>query len=109
MAGIDSKMAGIATYLPHFFLDSGISTWTIFYGTRTTTTTTTSLNHLYIRICWHTFSGATAKLAKSCYCTSHIFGIRGLFVPFFQARHNLTYVEVYLCPLIPNYVYYIQV
>ena len=43
-------MAGSATYLPHFFLDSGISTWTIFYGTRTTTTTTTtttSLNHLY--------------------------------------------------------------
>ena len=55
MAGIASKMAGIATYLPHFFLDSGISTWTIFYGTRTTatttttTTTTTTLNHLYIR------------------------------------------------------------
>jgi hypothetical protein len=48
MAGIDNKMAGIATYLPHFFLDSGISTWTIFYGTRTTTTTT-SLNHLYIQ------------------------------------------------------------
>jgi hypothetical protein len=47
MAGIASKMAGIATYLPHFFLDSGISTRTIFYGTRTTTTTTT-LNLLYI-------------------------------------------------------------
>ena len=59
---------------------------------------------LIVDIRRHTFSKARAKLGKICSRTYHIFGIRGLFVPLFPARHFFMYVEVYLCPLIPNYV-----
>ena len=61
-----------------------------------------------VEICTHTFSEATAKLVEIRYRTSHIFGKRGLFVPFFPARQFFTYVEVYLCPLIPNYVLFLE-
>jgi hypothetical protein len=61
-----------------------------------------------VEICTHTFSKPTAKLGKIRDCTSHIFGKRGLFVPFFPARQFFTYVEVYLCPLIPNYVLFLE-
>jgi hypothetical protein len=56
-----------------------------------------------VEICTHTFSGATAKLVEIRYRTSHIFGKRGLFVPFFPARQFFTYVEVYtFVPLFPT-------
>jgi hypothetical protein len=61
-----------------------------------------------VEICTHIFSKPTAKLGEIRDCTSHIFGKRGLFVPFFPARQFFTYVEVYLCPLIPNYVLFLE-